>query len=60
MHEPRCSNGNCCSKEGWCGASVEWCGVGCQSAYGQCLGTQASPSPKPSAYKPKKVKKSAN
>jgi len=28
--------GRCCSKWGWCGASVEYCGTGCQSAYGTC------------------------
>ncbi|KAK3393460.1 hypothetical protein B0H63DRAFT_554825 [Podospora didyma] len=28
--------GKCCSQWGWCGASVEYCGTGCQKAYGTC------------------------
>ncbi|OUM57974.1 carbohydrate-binding module family 18 protein, partial [Piromyces sp. E2] len=31
-----CPSGNCCSKHGWCGTTEEFCGDGCQSAYGQC------------------------
>jgi len=27
---------SCCSKNGWCGSSSDYCGTGCQSAFGQC------------------------
>jgi len=32
----RCPSGTCCSKHGWCGKSVEYCGSGCQSEFGKC------------------------
>ena len=32
--------GRCCSKWGYCGATTEHCGTGCQSAFGEC-GIQA-------------------
>ncbi|OUM63713.1 carbohydrate-binding module family 18 protein [Piromyces sp. E2] len=32
-----CSDGQCCSKYGWCGTSNEYCGVGCQKEFGECL-----------------------
>jgi hypothetical protein len=28
--------GNCCSAHGWCGTTTDYCGVGCQSAFGTC------------------------
>lgn len=31
--------GNCCSKNNWCGSSKEYCGTGCQLAFGQCDGS---------------------
>lgn len=42
--------GNCCSQYGWCGASTDHCGTGCNSLFGSC-GTNANPSsaPAPSA-----------
>lgn len=33
--------GSCCSSNNWCGSSAEYCGDGCQSAYGTC-GTAAT------------------
>ena len=41
----RCTVGNCCSQYGYCGATAQHCGVGCQAAYGLCNGV---PSPNPS------------
>ncbi|KAF8428632.1 hypothetical protein EV426DRAFT_279165 [Tirmania nivea] len=26
----------CCSQHGWCGSDTNYCGAGCQSAYGNC------------------------
>ena len=31
-----CPPGECCSKYGWCGTSISYCGSGCQSEFGQC------------------------
>lgn len=28
--------GNCCSEKGFCGASIDYCGDGCQPAHGSC------------------------
>ncbi|KAI1080704.1 glycosyl hydrolase family 61-domain-containing protein [Whalleya microplaca] len=28
--------GNCCSPKNWCGSSLDYCGMGCQSAFGTC------------------------
>jgi len=28
--------GNCCSSAGWCGSTTDYCGTGCQSAFGNC------------------------
>ena len=28
--------GNCCSRHGWCGSTIAYCGVGCQSLFGNC------------------------
>ncbi len=28
--------GNCCSKYNWCGSTPDYCGVGCQDAFGSC------------------------
>ncbi|KAI6376071.1 hypothetical protein MCOR25_002886 [Pyricularia grisea] len=30
------SFGNCCSLHGWCGSTADYCGDGCQSAFGTC------------------------
>ncbi|KAF2135246.1 carbohydrate-binding module family 18 protein [Aplosporella prunicola CBS 121167] len=29
-------NGDCCSDDGWCGSTSEYCGTGCQSGFGRC------------------------
>ena len=31
--------GDCCSEYGYCGSSASFCGTGCQSGYGACLGS---------------------
>jgi hypothetical protein len=28
--------GNCCSQHGWCGSTSDYCGAGCQPAFGSC------------------------
>lgn len=47
--------GNCCSAQGFCGSGDAWCGVGCQSAFGQC-GTftngTSTPSRRSRVYRP--------
>ncbi|ORX80126.1 hypothetical protein BCR32DRAFT_280786 [Anaeromyces robustus] len=35
-----CAEGLCCSKYGWCGDSIEYCGTGCQSEFGNCDGQE--------------------
>lgn len=30
--------GSCCSQKGWCGGTTDYCGIGCQSAFGTCGG----------------------
>ncbi|KAI9331811.1 hypothetical protein DFJ73DRAFT_963626 [Zopfochytrium polystomum] len=39
-----CAAGLCCSQWGWCGASADFCGDGCQQQFslGQCLPTAAA------------------
>jgi len=32
----KCPSGQCCSKYGWCGKGSQYCGTGCQKAYGIC------------------------
>ncbi|ORX42771.1 hypothetical protein BCR36DRAFT_264070, partial [Piromyces finnis] len=32
----KCSNGQCCSKKGYCGSTSAYCGIGCQSEFGRC------------------------
>ncbi|KAH8901135.1 glycoside hydrolase/deacetylase [Thozetella sp. PMI_491] len=34
-----CGGGLCCSQYNWCGNTDEYCGQGCQPAYGACSGT---------------------
>jgi len=36
--EGHCPGSNCCSRLGWCGATIEHCAIskGCQSEFGQC------------------------
>jgi hypothetical protein len=31
-----CANGMCCSTWGYCGTTDEYCGAGCQPAFGSC------------------------
>ncbi|KAF2638126.1 glycoside hydrolase/deacetylase [Massarina eburnea CBS 473.64] len=38
------SAGSCCSEYGWCGASADHCGTGCQAGFGTC-GSSSGPSP---------------
>ncbi|CAI7784769.1 unnamed protein product [Closterium sp. NIES-53] len=46
-----CANNLCCSKWGWCGSTVDYCGSGCLS--GPCSGApSASPSPPPPKSSP--------
>lgn len=33
------SSSRCCSQWGWCGDDADYCGAGCQSAYGSCSGS---------------------
>jgi len=40
-----CPSGQCCSQYGWCDSGSEYCGDGCQIAYGSCTGTSAPPPP---------------
>lgn len=35
--------GPCCSQHFWCGSSMEFCGPGCQSNFGACLGIPGLP-----------------
>ncbi|KAK4035191.1 hypothetical protein C8A01DRAFT_48578 [Parachaetomium inaequale] len=35
--------GPCCSQFFWCGSSLEFCGAGCQSNFGACLGIPGLP-----------------
>ncbi|KAK8156434.1 hypothetical protein BKA80DRAFT_225161, partial [Phyllosticta citrichinensis] len=35
-------SGSCCSQYGYCGAGIDFCGTGCQSAYGQCQFTNST------------------
>ncbi|ORX63257.1 hypothetical protein BCR32DRAFT_298491 [Anaeromyces robustus] len=37
-----CPNNQCCSKYGYCGTTSEYCGTGCQSAFGKCNGTKSN------------------
>ena len=31
-----CANNMCCSQWGYCGTTDDYCGAGCQSAFGRC------------------------
>ncbi|RPB26806.1 glycoside hydrolase/deacetylase [Terfezia boudieri ATCC MYA-4762] len=33
----------CCSQSGWCGSNTDYCGTGCQSAYGNCSTVTTDP-----------------
>ncbi|KAK1757987.1 hypothetical protein QBC47DRAFT_440373 [Echria macrotheca] len=35
--------GPCCSQFFWCGSSLDFCGAGCQSQFGACLGVPGLP-----------------
>ncbi|KAK8022208.1 peptidoglycan-N-acetylglucosamine deacetylase [Apiospora rasikravindrae] len=52
------SYGNCCSQNGWCGASIDYCGGGCQSQFGTCSNpdnTLPADSPIPPTTSPTKL-----
>lgn len=34
-----CATGMCCSSHGYCGTNEDYCGEGCQSAFGECHGS---------------------
>ncbi|KKF94643.1 Endochitinase 1 [Ceratocystis platani] len=52
-----CTGSNCCSQSGWCGATSDHCGTGCQPGFGRC--DTLSPTLKPrTAAKPKSMVKS--
>jgi len=40
-----CAAGECCSEFGWCGDQSDYCGSGCQIAYGTCNSPQHETSP---------------
>lgn len=40
----KCGAGACCSQYGSCGTTAEYCGVGCQAAYGTCTGPDTASS----------------
>ncbi|KAK4445335.1 pseudo-hevein [Podospora aff. communis PSN243] len=37
--------GPCCSQFFWCGSSLDFCGAGCKSEFGACLGVPGIPAP---------------
>ncbi|AEO61242.1 carbohydrate-binding module family 18 protein [Thermothelomyces thermophilus ATCC 42464] len=39
--------GPCCSQFFWCGSSEEYCGAGCQSQFGACMGVPGIPGEPP-------------
>ncbi|CAO3573506.1 unnamed protein product [Mortierella alpina] len=39
-----CSDGNCCSRAGFCGSTELHCGAGCQVGFGACAGGGSSSS----------------
>lgn len=41
--------GSCCSEKGWCGGTSDYCGVGCQSAFGTCGGANTTVETNPDA-----------
>ncbi|KAL2183696.1 hypothetical protein L209DRAFT_759389 [Thermothelomyces heterothallicus CBS 203.75] len=41
------SFGPCCSQFFWCGSSEEYCGAGCQSQFGACMGVPGIPGEPP-------------
>jgi hypothetical protein len=44
--------GNCCSQNGWCGATSDYCGTGCQTGFGTCGSASASKAANPATTKP--------
>ncbi|KAA8908143.1 hypothetical protein FN846DRAFT_685514 [Sphaerosporella brunnea] len=42
----------CCSQWGWCGDTAEFCGTGCQPAFGSCSGGGSTPTPTPTPTPP--------
>ncbi|APA08080.1 hypothetical protein SS1G_00265 [Sclerotinia sclerotiorum 1980 UF-70] len=38
------NTGGCCSAYGYCGNTTDYCGTGCQSAFGTCSGATVQPS----------------
>lgn len=42
--DPNSPNGGpCCSQYGYCGTTSDYCGTGCQSAFGKCAGSEVIP-----------------
>ncbi|KAI5288969.1 hypothetical protein KEM54_004611 [Ascosphaera aggregata] len=37
----KCQSGYCCSTDGWCGITKDYCGMSCTPGYGTCLGITA-------------------
>lgn len=35
----KCVSGLCCSQNGWCGNTTDYCGAGCQTGFGDCTTT---------------------
>ncbi|KAL2891406.1 Endochitinase 1 [Ceratocystis lukuohia] len=52
-----CTNNNCCSRSGWCGATSDYCGTGCQTGFGLCDSDATSPAKSSDA--PKEAPKEA-
>ncbi|KAI8891554.1 hypothetical protein BC833DRAFT_626740 [Globomyces pollinis-pini] len=47
--EVKCPRNNCCSVNGYCGMTNDYCGTGCQAKYGNCRGGW-NPNPTPTPY----------
>jgi len=47
-----CKNNKCCSKYGYCGTTDEYCGDGCQSAFGNCNNSPSKTTSKTSKISP--------
>ncbi|KAI6359417.1 hypothetical protein MCOR25_007072 [Pyricularia grisea] len=43
------SFGNCCSVNGWCGSTADYCGSGCQKYFGSCTSSGSGSTPSSSA-----------
>ncbi|ORY38486.1 hypothetical protein LY90DRAFT_48067 [Neocallimastix californiae] len=47
-----CKNNECCSKYGYCGTTDEYCGQGCQPAFGHCNSSPSRTTSKTSKASP--------